>query len=235
MKITISQQVAEAYPALRIAIVVARGITNQHENINLTKLKSEKERDFTTRYTPEDINSHPYILAWRETYRSFGVKPKDYRPTAEALLRRIVRGDNAPIINIAVNCYLLAELECFLPIGGYDLDTIVGDITLRFSNGGEEFAPLGGAPIERTLPGEIVYADEKKILTRRWNYRDSDLAKITECSSNIVLCCEAADASIRTDDVTQSGAQVADYLNQFCGGAVSTFVVDVSDKRSWQL
>jgi len=233
MHFTIDQELICRYPALRIGVVVGRGIQNAREHPELTALKAGLERRFAAQHRPEDVNNHPYILAWRETYRSFGAKPKDHRPTAEALLRRIVRGEPAPLINVAVNCYLLAELEHFLPVGGYDLSHIAGSIQLRFSPGGEPFLPLGGRESEVTQPGEVVYADRDKVLTRRWNYKDSDLAKITEDSTDIVLFCEAAELSIPTSAVESSAKTIADHLAHFCGGDVRYFLADASRATSW--
>lgn len=232
---SIQEEIVRNYPALRIGVVVARGIENPHEQPELSKFKAKLESTFRERYVPEDINIHPAILAWRETYRSFGTNPKDHRPTAEALLRRIVRGNNAPTINAAVNCYLLAELEWFLPVGGYDLVQLDGDLSLRFSKGGELFHPLGGGDPEATQEGEVVYVDRAKVLTRRWNYKDSDAAKITENSRDIALFTEAASSAITDEAVQGSANLIGEYLSRFCGGNVKTFVVSVQDGHSWVL
>jgi DNA/RNA-binding domain of Phe-tRNA-synthetase-like protein len=61
------------------------------------------------------------IRAWREAYQAFKVNPKKFKPSAEALLRRVVKGSPVPWISKAVNAYLLAELSYLLPVGGYDL------------------------------------------------------------------------------------------------------------------
>ena len=232
---SIQKEVAEKYPALRIGVVIARGIKNARENPELSALKAKMENEFRAQYSPEDVNTHPTVLAWRETYRSFGVNPKDHRPTAEALLRRIVRGNSAPIINVVVNCYLLAELEWFLPVGGYDLSQIEDYITLRFSEGEEQFLPLGGGEPETTQKGEVVYADRKKVLTRRWNYKDSDTAKITESSQDIALFCEATSLAITDEAILGSANLIKDHLFRFCGGEIQSSMIRAQDALSWTL
>jgi DNA/RNA-binding domain of Phe-tRNA-synthetase-like protein len=174
----------------------------------------------------ERLNEHPYIMAWRETYRRFGAKPKDHRPTAEALLRRVVRGEDLPTISTIVDLYLAGETEYYLPIGGYDRAHIVGDITLRFSPGNEPFVPIGASQAtETTFAGEVVYSDAEKVLTRRWNYRDCDAAKITAASQNIVLLCEAAMPEIPTDHVQCCAETLAANLERFCGGTLNALVI----------
>lgn len=229
MKAIIDKPILEKYPDLRIGVIVGRGINNSSSRGDLQLRKQTEAEDFRSRCSMEDLSSHPNIIAWRETYRSFGAKPKKYRPTAEALLRRILKGEEIPTINMAVDAYLLAELHCMLPVGGYDLDTISGNIVLRISSGGEPFTPLGySTPEEETKEGEIVYADSERVLTRRWNYRDADPTKITAQSRNIILMTEGAFAQVPTEDVKRSAEMIAANLREFCGGTICTGYMDHS-------
>ena len=171
--------------------------------------------------------NHPYIAAWRETYRSFGVKAKKYNPTCEALIRRILDGESIPRINTVVDTYLQVEAETFLACGGYDLDKIQDDITLRHSSGNEPFTPLGGGVEEQTYTGEIVYADSKVILTRKWNYRDADTTKIATASKNIALFSEAAVPQIPSIAVSQFTERLELLLQKFCGGEIHLFIASV--------
>ncbi|UCH97847.1 MAG: hypothetical protein JSV88_13610 [Candidatus Aminicenantes bacterium] len=121
---------------------------------------------------------------------------------------------------------MAVELLTLLPIKGFDLAAIHGDIRLRISKGGEMFKPRGGREMELTEPGEIVYSDAKTILTRHWNYRDCDRAKITENSTLIVLAGEAALKDISTQDVIETLVKIVEYELASCQGTYSTFILD---------
>lgn len=236
MKLIIENEVVNMFPDLRIGIVVARGIDNFGYNDEIMEIKQATMEAVRRKLSIENLSQHPYIAAWRETYRRFGTKPKEYRPTVEALLRRILRGDEIPTISKVVDIYLVVEAEFCLPIGGYDLDKIDGDIVLRLSPGGEPFVPLGMPHVkELTYPGEIVYSDSIKILTRRWNYRDCDSAKITSQSKNIALFCEAALSDIPTDDLVKCVKQLTAYLRRFCNGSIATHLIEARLKREQEL
>jgi len=86
-----------------------------------------------------------------------------------------------------VDAYNAVSVRHLVPMGGFDLDRVKGDIQLRHSEGGEAFTPLGPAAQEETYPGEVVYADEERVLTRRWNYRDCDETKITVETVNVAM------------------------------------------------
>ena len=224
MKFTIDSELAKNYPHLRIGVLVARDIDNRSGNAGLEELKEKAVRKLRS-YTLDGIKNHPYIQSWREAYRSFGVNPKKKTPTAENLLTRVIKTGNLPEINKVVDLYLCVELEYFLPIGGYNLEDIEGDITLRYSPGGEKFIPLGGRKEGETRPGEIVYADSVKILTRRWNYKDTELAKITPSSQNIILMSEAPTPDIPTTHLENLLTALKSYIQKFCGGKIDILLV----------
>ncbi len=226
MKFIVDSKIVSMFPDLRIGIIIARGIDNREYDEGIEIIKQAAIDAVKQNLSIENLSQHPYIAAWRETYRRFGTNPKDYRPTAEALLRRILQGKGIPTISKVVDLYLVVEAKFYLPIGGYDLDKITGDIILRLSSGGEGFIPLGAQAEEVTYPGEVVYADAVRVLTRRWNYRDCDFAKITPESKNIALFCEAALPDIPTDHLMKCMQQLADYLRKFCGGSIMTRLIE---------
>lgn len=236
MKLVITDEIAKAYPDLRIGVLVARGIDNAGSNADLDELKIRKADEFREKYNPNTLLENPYIAAWRDVYRSFGAKPKETKPTAEALLRRLIHGEEIPNISKAVDLYLVIETEFYLPIGGYDLETINGDIHLRHSPGNEPFIPLGSTKVEETTrPGEVIYADNNQVLTRKWNFRDCDMCKITQASKNIGLFTEAPLASIPTEHLQSSLEKMKNYMIQYCGGEVTTFIVYASQSLNCEL
>lgn len=235
MNLIIAEEVAGRYPHLRIGVLIGKGVTVQRKTDELEKLKQEKVAELRQKYDSDNLISNPNIAAWRRTYRSFGVKPKRYRPTAEALLRRLIKGEEIPIINTAVDSYLVVETEYLLPIGGYDLDRISGNIKLRISLGREAFQPLGSTQEETTNEGEIVYSDDTRVLTRKWNFRDCDTTKITLNTKTIGLFTEAAEEDIDTKIISESLENLRRYIQKFCGGKTEVFIADVHKKLEWAL
>jgi DNA/RNA-binding domain of Phe-tRNA-synthetase-like protein len=235
MKLIIAREIFDKWPDLRIGIVVAKGVRNDEKHADLEELKRIIELDIRKKYTSETLVDQEFIRSWRETYRSFGVKPKKYNPTCEALIRRILQGDRMPNINTAVDSYLLAEAEWLLPCGGYDLEKISGDIHLRFSMGREKFYPLGKSEAEETNSGEVVYNDCSRILTRKWNWRDCDFAKITTRTKDLGLFAEAARAEIPSQALVSFCERIATLLGRFCKGQTGSFLVNASEKLEWNI
>src|SRR5258708_40175246 len=107
MKLVISPEVAAQFPDLRIGWLVARIPANEASDERLIAALRQAEAAVRSRFADAAaLDGDHRITAWREVYRSFGTNPKKYRPSAEALLRRVVRGDALTPINRAVDAYV---------------------------------------------------------------------------------------------------------------------------------
>lgn len=147
---------------------------------SIERLRRESLENLENRgLEPSSLSSYLNMDVWRKAYQRFGVKAKQHKPTHEALARRLLKGDGWPSINPVVDIYLTNQVAHLLPHGGYDRSSLSGDISLDISPGNEPFVALGGEE-ELTNEGEVVYRDEERILTRRWNYRDGHHTRIIE-------------------------------------------------------
>jgi DNA/RNA-binding domain of Phe-tRNA-synthetase-like protein len=77
--------------------------------------------------------------AVRSMYTRAGIDPTRTRPSSEALLRRVRKGDELPRINSLVDVINWTSLETRLPFGLYDADRIRGEVTLRLGRDGEAY------------------------------------------------------------------------------------------------
>ena len=90
-----------------------------------------------------EINKIPTIQSSREGYKTLGKEPSRYRLSAEALLRRIVKGKGLYHINNAVDALNLVSAKSGFSIGGYDVDKIEGSIKLGIGKNGEPYQAIG--------------------------------------------------------------------------------------------
>ena len=97
--------------------------------------------------------------AVRAMYHRVGIDPTRRRPSSEALLRRVRRGDPLPRINSLVDVCNWCSLELQLPYGLYDLDALAGDIELRLGRPGEEYAGIRKDVVH--VAGRLTLADEQ--------------------------------------------------------------------------
>lgn len=95
--------------------------------------------------------------AVRAMYRAVGLDPTRRRPSSEALLRRVLRGDPLPRVNVLVDVCNWCSLELQLPYGVYDLASVDGDVELRLGREGEEYAGIRKDVVH--VGGRLTLAD----------------------------------------------------------------------------
>jgi DNA/RNA-binding domain of Phe-tRNA-synthetase-like protein len=97
--------------------------------------------------------------AARALYRRFGVDPTRHRPSSEALLRRVRRGDPLPRVNSLVDVGNVVSLRLQVPVGLYDLDRVEGGLRVRLGREGESYAGIGKEAVG--VAGRICVADDR--------------------------------------------------------------------------
>lgn len=105
------------------------------------------------------VRAHPpaEVSAVRTMYKRVGLDPTKTRPSSEALLRRVRKGDSLPRINSMVDVCNWCSLEFQLPYGLYDASHIDGDVELRIGRAGESYP--GIRKDEVRVEGRIALAD----------------------------------------------------------------------------
>jgi DNA/RNA-binding domain of Phe-tRNA-synthetase-like protein len=101
--------------------------------------------------------SPQHIGAVRTMYKQVGIDPTKRRPSSEALLRRVQKGDPLPRINSMVDVCNWCSLEFQLPYGLYDAARIEGDVVLRLGLPGESYPGIRKDDVH--VGGRITLAD----------------------------------------------------------------------------
>jgi DNA/RNA-binding domain of Phe-tRNA-synthetase-like protein len=98
-------------------------------------------------------------LAVRAMYKRVGLDPTKTRPSNEALLRRVRKGQPLPRVNSLVDIINWCSLEFQLPYGLYDFANVAGDVTLRLGRDGEEYAGIRKDIVH--VGGRITLIDDR--------------------------------------------------------------------------
>lgn len=160
--ITVSKEIKEACPVFAGAAVYAT-VKNSTYNKGLWEEINVFTRELTLTTQLEDIKKHPVIAATREAYKRCGKDPGRYRPSAEALRRRLMRGIELYQIDTLVDLINLVSLRTGHSIGGFDADKIqgthlelgIGKVDEPFEGIGRGELNIGGLPVYRDAIGGI--------------------------------------------------------------------------------
>ena len=154
--------------------------------------------------------------AVRAMYRRIGLDPTRTRPSSEALLRRIRKGNPLPRINPLVDVVNWCSLEFQLPYGLYDLERVSPPVELRIGRDGEEYEGIRKDVVH--VAGRLTLADDRGPFGNPTS--DSARAMVTS-STRAALCVVFAPARTgpaRLDSVLDSTAA---RLARFTGAQVS--------------
>lgn len=158
IKIQISNDFKTICPSFKGASLSAQ-VQNTLHNEELWKLIEAETAYYKTKYVLDDIKKNSIIAATRNAYKQFGKDPNRYRPSAEALCRRIVR--NLPLYKIStlVDIINLVSIQTGYSIGGFDADKIQGNIILGIGKKDEPYMGIGKGILN--IEGLPVYRDNQ--------------------------------------------------------------------------
>ncbi len=156
--VSISEEIAKACPDLHVAVVEC-DVVNTVSDEQLWKEITEMETHIRTTCKLEDINKFPPIQATRQAYKRLGKDPNRYRPSAEALRRRILRELPLYKIDTLVDIINLLSIQSGYSMGGFDAGKIDGDLVLGVGREGEIYHGIGRG--ELNIAGLPVYRDNQ--------------------------------------------------------------------------
>jgi DNA/RNA-binding domain of Phe-tRNA-synthetase-like protein len=134
--------ISENCPDLKLGILLGRVKVEPSDEALLNHI-SENLAMIQNDRTLDAVSQFPTISTTRDAYRTLGKKPGRYRPSAEALTRRILQGKGLYQVNNVVDCLNLISVKSGYSIGGYDFEKINGEITLGRGAENEPYEAIG--------------------------------------------------------------------------------------------
>ncbi len=205
-----------AFPQLSGGVILARGLRNGAAPEELRAAYLAEQQAVLARIGDKPLSEIESLSAWRGAFRAFGVEPTQYRSAAEALLRRLTKKGDIPGINTLVDVGNLVSIRHALPVAVFDVQARA--VTVHFADGTERFTPLGETAVEHPEPGEVVFSDEsKRVIARRWCWRQSDDSAARESTTDAIITVEAQHAGGRAD-VEAALSELLSLLRKYAGG-----------------
>jgi DNA/RNA-binding domain of Phe-tRNA-synthetase-like protein len=220
-------EIAERFPDFRVALVIADNLAiRDMRSAALAAEIAEVENACRARWGGSELAAIPGVAGWRAAYKGFGIKRTSYRSSVERLIKRVLAGGALPEVNTLVDLYNAVSLSSELCLGCDDLDAVEGDLDFRFSRAGDTFLDMGAEPSEDPNDppkvGEVVYADVRHVLCRRWNWRQDSRSAVSPHTRRAALTVQ----SNGFGDVEAAAARVAAMIERECGGQCRIIVAE---------
>lgn len=105
-----------------------------------------------------EINQIEGVACWRQAFKQLGIDPSRYRPSSEALIRRLLQGNPFHWVNSAVDVNNFLSVTHALPYGIYDQSKINGSILCRIGLESDHYYGINGREVQ--MEKKLLLADQ---------------------------------------------------------------------------
>lgn len=217
MKIIVEQQIENVCPNFVGACVEAE-VENTPYSEELWKVIDRQGEQFRQLFTTQTVKDISAIAATRRVYKACGKDPSRYRPSSEALIRRMLQGKQLYQIDTLVDLINLASITYGYSIGGFDADKFDGDtLTLGVGREGEPYEGIGRGMLN--IAGLPVYRDATGGVGTPTS--DNERTKMTLGTRRLVALVNGYDGN--EHDVQATAQFIIDLVTRFCNGRNAHF------------
>ena len=157
MEIIVEDKIETVCPSF-VGACVEADVENSAYSEELWKLIDDQCEKFRQTLTTDTVKDISAIAATRRVYKACGKDPSRYRPSSEALIRRVLQGKQLYQIDTLVDLINLASITYGYSIGGFDAGKFCGDtLSLGVGREGEPYEGIGRGMLN--IAGLPVYRD----------------------------------------------------------------------------
>jgi len=201
-------------PDVTLGVVEADGLGVSASDAGLARLMDDvcdrKRREFTV----ETLAEAKPIRAVRAMVRAWDIDPSKYRPSSEALMRRVVQGKGLYRVSNVVDIGNVGSIETGWPFGCYDRARIHPPIALRQGAPGEHYEGIGKCTWH--LEGRPVLADRDGPFGSPIS--DSTRSMISETAREVLVVIYVP-AGAPPASIEMSITRLGERLQQFAGAS----------------
>ncbi|MCC6350329.1 MAG: hypothetical protein IT347_12150 [Candidatus Eisenbacteria bacterium] len=201
--------------ALTLGWLEADGVRHEPLPEAFLAERDEAVARMRARYGGRQAGDIPGVAENRSMFHRLGVDPTKTRPSSEALLRRVLKGQELPSIHPVVDVCNLASFEYQLPLGLYDRLEMRGPVFARLGRKGEGYDGIRKAHVN--LTGRPLLADDDGAFGAPTS--DSARTQVTDATKALLVIVYRPLAR-PGEDLSSMLARVADLLARYCGATV---------------
>ncbi|HSJ38825.1 MAG TPA: phenylalanine--tRNA ligase beta subunit-related protein [Planococcus sp. (in: firmicutes)] len=139
MEITVDPKIKEILPEFKIGIIHYNNITvSDSPQMLKGRLQLFQEQLFFD-LEDKDLFDFPGLLEWKLIWKALGADSNRYRPSAEALYRRIKKQNYLTPVHSGVDMNNFLSLQYEIPLGLYDADKIDGQVSITVGTDSDQY------------------------------------------------------------------------------------------------
>lgn len=194
-----------------VGACITANISNTQYSADLWSEIDTLGAEYRATLTTESLKDMTSIQATRRIYKLCGKDPSRYRPSGEALVRRVLQGKGLYQVDTLVDLINLASMKYGYSIGAFDADKFSGDtLTLGIGKEGEPYEGIGRGMIN--IAGLPVYRDAIGGVGTPTS--DHERTKVSLSTTRLLVLVNGYDGS--EQGVTDTAEYIIKLLNKYC-------------------
>lgn len=158
MEIQISQKIKQLVNDFQLGVVHYQNIqVSESPQMLKGRLRLFQESLYFD-YADKKITEIPAINEWRKLFKTIGTDPSRYRPSSEALYRRVQKQQYLDYVNSAVDLNNFLSLQYQIPLGIYDVKQIKGNVSIEIGTDQATYLAINGRDV--SMAKKLVSVDE---------------------------------------------------------------------------
>lgn len=223
MLVKLDDSITEIEPSFKIGIIhYTKIIVTSSPQMLKGRLQLFQEQLFFE-MDDKPVNDFAGIKEWRALWKKFGADPNRYRPSMEAMYRRIAKQNYITPMHSAVDLNNFFSMQYEIPMGIYDVSKIQGETNITIGNDETTYVGLNGR--DNTLKNIIILQDETGPFGSP--FVDSARTAVTE-STTEALQIVFLRPSLKIEESKKLLESMASMFTQIHGGDFKTNILDTN-------
>lgn len=197
----------------RLGVLVLEGVAVREADAGLAAEIEAYGAELRGRYGEGKSGDVPGAADARTLYKALGLDPTKTRPSSEALLRRVLKGEALYRINTLVDAMNLCSLRSQLPFGLYDRGRIEPPVLLRKGASGESYEGIRKTAVN--VEGRPVLADGRGPFGNPTSDSARTMVTLETRAALVTVYAPASYNEFRLGEVLEGTETM---LTRYCGG-----------------
>jgi DNA/RNA-binding domain of Phe-tRNA-synthetase-like protein len=159
MEIQICDELKQIIPDFKIGVVHYQDIVVADSPQMLKGRLRLFQESLYFDYADKKVTEIPAINEWRTLFKTVGTDPSRYRPSNEALYRRVQKQQFLHTVNSAVDMNNFLSLQYQIPLGIYDVKQVIGDVKIKIGMDHDSYVAINEREV--SLHHKIHSADQQ--------------------------------------------------------------------------
>ena len=182
--------------------------------------RENKIKELITKYKDYDIKNDKVIEGFYTLHEKVGVPRRKNLPASENLIKLLTKREDLVHINKAVDIYNIISIESKLCLGAHDINKISGNVSLKITDGSENFIPLGNEESKPVKNGEYSFVDEDNDVLCWLDIRQVDKTKVTEKTKNVIYFV-IGNEEMDYKELEKVANEIIEITTKYCGGTAT--------------